>query len=80
LATKVAILRDLSNRSGVVKHDVQAVVDSPGFPYIGEMLGSPDPAARFSSCRLLYRLAVYEYTIPHILEMRGCERLAALLK
>jgi hypothetical protein len=81
-STKSAILRALRARILVSEndHDAQAVVVSPVFRYIGEMLGSPDPGARRASCSLLGDLARYECSIPPILEMRGCERLVTLLK
>jgi hypothetical protein len=44
--TKVIILRELGNRYYIFEDEAQAVVDSPAFHYIGEMLGSPDPVAR----------------------------------
>jgi hypothetical protein len=58
----------------------QTVMDSSIFHYIWEMLESPDPEARASSYQLLNRLALYEFTIPHILKMRTCDRLVALLE
>jgi hypothetical protein len=78
LATKVNILDELGDRTSVSEDDAQALVDSPIFQCIWEMLGSPDPKARSSSCSLLGGLAKHECTIPQILEMRGCERLVAL--
>jgi hypothetical protein len=79
-STKVAILKELGNRSFIPMGNPQALVDSPVFPYIWEMFGSPDPMARKWSCQLLYNLALDECNIPLILEMRGCEQLVALLK
>ncbi|KAJ7872107.1 hypothetical protein B0H13DRAFT_2553919 [Mycena leptocephala] len=85
-STKDTIVRELTRRimafsSRVYgsKDDAQALVDSPVFHYIWEMLRSPDPVARSSSSNLLDSLAKHECTIPHILEMRGCEQLVALL-
>jgi hypothetical protein len=77
--TKVAILQELSN---IIYSEscTKMVVNSPGFPYIGEMLESPDPLARQSSCLLLHKLTQYECTIPPIVGMRGCERLVALIE
>jgi hypothetical protein len=80
VATKVTILGELAYRIYVSEDDAQVVVDSPVFHYIWENLGSPDPMARRSSCNLLDSLAKHECTIPHMLEMRGCERLLALLE
>jgi hypothetical protein len=81
-STKSAILRALRDRMLVSENDrdARAVVVSPVFKCVGQMLGSPDPGARRASCSLLGDLARYECSIPPILEMRGCERLVSLLE
>jgi hypothetical protein len=78
-STKVAILRALSYKIQS-ENNARMVVNSPGFPYIGEMLGLPDPTAQVSSCDLLESLARHEFAIPPILELGACERLLALLE
>jgi hypothetical protein len=79
-STKLAILQELGNRYYGSEDDAQMVVDSPGFPYIWEIIGSSEPLVRCLWCKILYTLAWHKCTIPHILEMRGCERLVALLE
>jgi hypothetical protein len=86
LLTKVAILSELADRipdsesypSSEV--NARAVVNSPVFNYIAQMLGSPDAGARVSSCRLLGNLAYHECTAPAVLELKPCERLVSLLR
>jgi hypothetical protein len=78
-STKATILEELIDRISSGNY-MQMVVDSPGFIYIWELLGSPDPRVRSSSCKLLGNLAYLKLTLPPILEMRGCERLVALLE
>jgi hypothetical protein len=63
---------ELAKRINVSEGEARAVMDSSVFRYIGEMLGSPDPVARGSSCRLLGELGRYEFSIPPILEMGNC--------
>jgi hypothetical protein len=77
--TKVAILGELY-RGIDSENCAWMLVDSPGFPYILKMLGSPDPVAQQYSCRLLECLAQYKFAIPPILEIRICERLVSLLE
>jgi hypothetical protein len=79
-STKTAILEELTARIFVSNADVRAMVDSPVFHYIWEILALPDPVARGRVCWLLGLLARYEFTVPSILEMRGCEQLMALLQ
>jgi hypothetical protein len=78
--TKAAILQELANRIFVSEDEAQAVVYSPIFHHIWEILASPSHVAQGSACWLLGLLAQYEFTIPSILEARGCERLVALLQ
>ncbi|KAJ7913980.1 armadillo-type protein [Mycena leptocephala] len=78
-ATKAAILEELANRIDVSEGEARAVVDSPVFRHIWEMLASPDPVARGLACRLLGLLTQYEFARPSIMETRGCEQLVALL-
>jgi hypothetical protein len=77
--TKAAILEELANRIFASEGEARAVVDSPVFHHIWEILASPDPVARGSACRLLGLLTQYEFAIPSIVETRGCEQLVALL-
>ncbi|KAF7350423.1 hypothetical protein MVEN_01347300 [Mycena venus] len=76
-STKGMILEELMMRSAS-ETDARAIVDSPVFNFIMEMLESPDIVARIYSCRLLGRLAGHESSIPTILEVRIHERLMAL--
>jgi hypothetical protein len=78
-ATMASILWELANTIYVSEVNARAMMDSPVFQYTWQMLGSPDPVARSSSCNLLGSLAWYECSIPLILEMRGCGRLLSLL-
>ncbi|KAJ7880372.1 armadillo-type protein [Mycena olivaceomarginata] len=76
--TKRAILSDLFVRA---KSEVEAraVIDSPVFPYIGEMLKAPDPEARRCSCRLVASLALHKSTAPVTFDPATCEQLVCLL-
>ncbi|KAJ7906062.1 hypothetical protein B0H13DRAFT_2507920 [Mycena leptocephala] len=76
---KAAILQELANRIFLSEGEARAVVDSPVFHQIWEILASPDPVAQGLVCWLLGLLACYEFAIPSILETRGCEQLMALL-
>ncbi|KAJ7864023.1 armadillo-type protein [Mycena leptocephala] len=69
--TKAAILEELANRVYVSEGEARAVMDSPVFHHIWEILASPDPVAQGSACWLLGLLAWYEFAIPSILEARG---------
>ncbi|KAF7356894.1 hypothetical protein MVEN_01025200 [Mycena venus] len=77
-ATKVAIWSELADRA-TSQDDARMVVDSHIFPYIVQMLGSPDPRPRSWSCSLLGRLASHESTAPAILELKPCVQLTAFL-
>jgi hypothetical protein len=79
-ATKAAILEELADRIFVSEGKARAVVDSPVFHHIWEILASPDARARGSACWLLGLLAWYEFAKPSIVEARGCEQLVALLQ
>ncbi|KAF7360410.1 hypothetical protein MVEN_00770900 [Mycena venus] len=76
--TKIAILSELTNRT---ESDVEAraVVDSPVFYHIAQMLRSPDTRLRSASCVLLVNLASHECIAPAILELDFCEQLVSLL-
>ncbi|KAF7350393.1 hypothetical protein MVEN_01344100 [Mycena venus] len=78
-STKTAILSELAERASDIDN-ARIVADSPILKYIAHMLGSPDVEARNSSCRLLEGLVRHEYTIPAILGLNSCERLACLLR
>jgi hypothetical protein len=78
--TKAALLEELANRIFTSEGDAGAIVDSPVFHHIWKMLVSSDHEAQGLVCWLLGLLAWYEFTIPSILEARGCERLVALLQ
>ncbi|KAF7356890.1 hypothetical protein MVEN_01024800 [Mycena venus] len=77
-ATKAAIWAELADRA-TSQDDARAVVDSHIFPYIVQMLWSPDPGPRSWSCSLLGRLASHESTAPAILELTPCVQLTAFL-
>jgi hypothetical protein len=74
-----AILEELADRIFASQGDARAVVHSPVFHHIWEILASPDPVACGLACRVLGLLTRYELTIPSIVETRGCERFIALL-
>jgi hypothetical protein len=78
--TKAAILEQLANRIFASKDEARAVLHSPVFHHIWEILAWPDPVAQGLACWLLGLLAWYEFAIPSILEARGCERLVDLLQ
>ncbi|KAJ7850003.1 hypothetical protein B0H14DRAFT_2582206 [Mycena olivaceomarginata] len=78
-STKSAILADLTERARSSEVEARAVVDSPVFPCIVQMLGSPDPRLRSCSCRLLGGLASNKFTAPAILELETCARVVSLL-
>jgi hypothetical protein len=78
--TKAAILEELANRIFASEGEARAVVDSPVFHHIWEILATPDPVAQGLACWLLGLLARYEFAIPSILEARGCEQFVALLQ
>jgi hypothetical protein len=73
-------MNELDKKIDVSEDDMQVVVDSPVFHYIWEMLESPDPVARCSSCSLFESLAQHECTRSRIVEMGGCEQLVVLLE
>ncbi|KAF8196773.1 armadillo-type protein [Mycena galopus ATCC 62051] len=77
-STKATILAELADRS-TSEVEARAVVDSPVFPYVAQMLGSPDPGVRISSCRLLGCLLLQESTAPAVLELQPWEQLVSLL-
>ncbi|KAF7356891.1 hypothetical protein MVEN_01024900 [Mycena venus] len=77
-ATKAAIWAELADRA-TSQDDARAVVDSHIFPYIVQMLWSPDPRPRSWSCSLLGRLASHESTAPAILELKPCVQLTDFL-
>ncbi|KAF7360379.1 hypothetical protein MVEN_00767700 [Mycena venus] len=76
--TKIAILSELTNRT---ESDVEAraVVDSPVFYHIFQMLWWPDIETRSASCMLIGNLASHECTAPAILELNLCEQLVSLM-
>ncbi|KAF7360406.1 hypothetical protein MVEN_00770500 [Mycena venus] len=76
--TKIAILSELTNRT---ESDVEAcaVVDSPVFYHIAQMLRWPDIETRRASCVLLRNLASHECTVPAILELNLLEQLVSLV-
>ncbi|KAF8196698.1 armadillo-type protein [Mycena galopus ATCC 62051] len=76
-STKAAILSELAVR--ISAFNARAVVDSPVFPHVAEMLESPDARTRGASCKLLGSLGRHAPTAPAILELRPCERLWSLL-
>ncbi|KAJ7880380.1 armadillo-type protein [Mycena olivaceomarginata] len=78
-ATKAAILSELADRTVSSEVEARAVVNSPVYSHIAQMLGSPDPRARINSCRLLGNLAKFKSTVPAILELKLCEQLVFLL-
>ncbi|KAJ7880337.1 armadillo-type protein [Mycena olivaceomarginata] len=78
-ATKAAILSELADRTESSEVEARAVVESPVFPHIAQMLGSPHPQARICSCRLLGNLAGFTSTAPAVLELKLCEQLVFLL-
>ncbi|KAJ7830061.1 armadillo-type protein [Mycena olivaceomarginata] len=78
-ATKAAILSELADRVDPFEVEARAVVDSPVFPHIAQMLGSPHPRVRICSCWLLGNLARFESIAPAILELKLCEQLVFLL-
>ncbi|KAF7356892.1 hypothetical protein MVEN_01025000 [Mycena venus] len=57
-ATKVAIWAELADRT-TSQDDARAVVDSHIFPYLVQMLWSPDPGPRTTKIRTLFGEAVY---------------------
>jgi len=65
-STKAAILLELAKRAEFSEADARAVVDSPVFPYVTQMLESPDARARSCSCMLIRSLASHECTVPAI--------------
>jgi hypothetical protein len=69
----------LADRIFVSEGEARAVVDSPVFHHIWEILASPDARAWGSACWLLGLLAYYEFAVPSILEARGWEQLVDLL-
>ncbi|KAF7350458.1 hypothetical protein MVEN_01351300 [Mycena venus] len=78
-STKAAIFEDLAGRAQSKVDEARAVVDSPDFSYITQMLKSQDIGARISSCRLLGSLARHECTMETILELRSCAQLVSML-
>ncbi|KAF8196753.1 armadillo-type protein [Mycena galopus ATCC 62051] len=78
--TKAAILSELADRTLTSEADARAVVDSPVFPYIAQMLGSPVPRVRSCSRRLLGNLALRESTVWAMSDEKICERLVSLLR
>ncbi|KAF7350424.1 Armadillo repeat-containing protein 3 [Mycena venus] len=79
-STKAAIFEDLANRAESKVDEARAVVDSPDFCYITQMLKSPDIGARISSCKLLKSLACHRCTMEAILELRTCVQLVSMLR
>ncbi|KAF7350472.1 hypothetical protein MVEN_01352800 [Mycena venus] len=79
-STKATIFEDLAVRAESNVDEARAVVDSPDFYYITQMLKSPDIGARISSCRLLGSLARHECTMEAILELRTCAQLVSMLQ
>ncbi|KAF7350420.1 hypothetical protein MVEN_01347000 [Mycena venus] len=77
-STKTAILFELAERASDVG-EARAVVDSPDFFHITQMLKSPDIGARISSCRLLENLAIHDCTTRAILQLRIFECLVSML-
>ncbi|KAJ7355612.1 armadillo-type protein [Mycena albidolilacea] len=78
-ATKAVILSELADRTESSEVEACAVVDSPVWSHIAQMLGSPDRQAQICSCRLLGNLAWFKSTAPAILELKLCEQLVFLL-
>ncbi|KAF8192725.1 armadillo-type protein [Mycena galopus ATCC 62051] len=78
-STKAAILSDLADRS-TSEAEARAVVDSPVFPHVAQMLGSPNAGVRISSCRLLQSLLSQASIAPAVLELKPCEQLLSILR
>ncbi|KAF7354159.1 hypothetical protein MVEN_01103500 [Mycena venus] len=79
-STKAAILREVADRVRSSEGDACAVVESPIFPEVAQMLLSPDARVRSSSCQLLAELAWWDSTALAIVELKPCERLVSLLQ
>ncbi|KAF7340152.1 hypothetical protein MVEN_01933700 [Mycena venus] len=77
-STKAAILSELADRTAS-EVDARAVLDSPIYPYIAQMLRSSDTRTRSASCRLLGTLASHDSTALAILESNHCEWLVFLM-
>ncbi|KAJ7455712.1 armadillo-type protein [Mycena latifolia] len=77
-STKVAILRELSERS-LSMNDAQAVANSLVLHMSDEFLSSPDAELREAMCMMLAALADGE-TLAAVLGVRPCMRLMALLR
>ncbi|KAF7356920.1 hypothetical protein MVEN_01027900 [Mycena venus] len=77
-SAKAAILSELADRSES-EGDARAVLNSPIFPHIAQLLESPDFKTRSSSCRLLGKLVSHKSTRLAILKLEPFERLLLLL-
>ncbi|KAF8196794.1 armadillo-type protein [Mycena galopus ATCC 62051] len=78
-ATKAAILSELASRTWSSEVEARAVVDSPVLLHVAQMLGSPDPGVRISSCGLLGNLLRFESVASTVWELTPCEQLVSLL-
>ncbi|KAF8196770.1 armadillo-type protein [Mycena galopus ATCC 62051] len=78
VSTKTAIMSELANRS-TSEVEARAVVDSPVFPPVAQMIGSPNHGVRISYCRLLGSLLRFEPIAPTMFRLKPYEQLVFLL-
>ncbi|KAK7031430.1 armadillo-type protein [Favolaschia claudopus] len=79
-STKAAILSEIADQTLSSEVDAIAVVDSPVFPFLPQMLEADDPGVKSASWRLIGNLAVHESIVSTILGLQVCGKLVLLLR